>query len=95
MNDFLPVGSVVLLKSGKKPISIIGYKMSSLDNKYLMNGHETTSNKVYDYCAVLYPEGLISSDNFILFDKENIETVIFKGYESDDCKELFDFLSKE
>ena len=52
--------------------------MSSLDNKYLMNGHETTSNKVYDYCAVLYPEGLISSDNFILFDKGNIETVIFK-----------------
>ena len=95
MNDFLPVGSVVLLKNGKKPISIIGYKMSSLDNKYLMKGHETTYNKVYDYCAVLYPEGLISSDNFILFDKENIDTVIFKGYESDDCKELFDFLSKE
>ena len=65
--------------------------MSSLDNKYLMKGHETKSNKVYDYCAVLYPEGLISSDNFILFDKENIDTVIFKGYESDDCKELFDF----
>ena len=35
MNDFLPVGSVVLLKSGKKPISIIGYKMSSLDNKLI------------------------------------------------------------
>ena len=83
------------IKKWKKPISIIGYKISSLDNKYLMKGHETKSNKVYDYCAVLYPEGLISSDNFILFDKENIETVIFKGYESDDCKELFDFLSKE
>ena len=47
-----------------------------------MKGHETKSNKVYDYCAVLYPEGLISSDNFILFDKENIDTVIFKEYES-------------
>ena len=45
-----------------------------------MKGHETKSNKVYDYCAVLYPEGLISSDNFILFDKENIDTVIFKEY---------------
>ena len=45
-----------------------------------MKGHETKSNRVYDYCAVLYPEGLISSDNFILFDKENIDTVIFKEY---------------
>lgn len=95
MNNFLPIGSVVILKSGKKPISIIGYKMSSVDNKYLIKGEEVPSDKVYDYCAVLYPEGLISSDNFILFDKDNIETVVFKGYESEDCKELYEFLSKE
>ena len=90
MNDFLPVGSVVLLKNGKSQYQLLVIRCL-LQIKYLMKGHETKSNKVYDYCAVLYPEGLISSDNFILFDKENIDTVIFKEYESDDCKELFDF----
>ena len=39
MNDkFLPIGSVVILNEGRKPIMIIGYKMSSLDNNYIMKG---------------------------------------------------------
>ena len=35
MKDYLPVGSVVLLKKGSKPVSIMGYKVvSSDDNLY-------------------------------------------------------------
>ena len=41
MEKILPVGSVVLLKNGKKPIAVIGYKMSSPDKTYTVNGQET------------------------------------------------------
>ena len=45
MEKILPVGSVVLLKNGKKPIAVIGYKMSSPDKTYTVNGQETITNK--------------------------------------------------
>ena len=95
MKRNLPVGSIVLLKNGKKPIAVIGYKMSSPDNTYNISGQETLSNKIFDYCAVLYPEGLINSNTFILFDEENIDKVIFTGYESEDSEEFFKILNNK
>lgn len=93
MNDkFLPIGTVVILKEGKKPIMIIGYKMKSVDNNYIMKGTDVISDKIFDYCAVLYPEGLINSQNFILFDHNSIKEIIFKGFVSDSSKKLDVFL---
>ena len=34
MKEFLPVGSVVLLNKGTKPVVIIGYKVSSQNNPF-------------------------------------------------------------
>ena len=94
MNDkFLPIGTVVILQEGKKPIMIIGYKISSVDNSYILKGTDVISDKVFDYCAVLYPEGLINSQNFILFDHNSIKEIIFKGFVSDDSKKLNSFLN--
>ena len=93
-DKFLPIGSVVILKKGKKPIMIIGYKMSSVNNNYIMKGTDVISDKIFDYCAVLYPEGLIDSQNFILFDHNSIEKIIFKGFISDDSEKLNVLLSK-
>ena len=93
MNDkFLPIGTVVILKEGKKPIMIIGYKISSVDNSYILKGTDVISDKVFDYCAVLYPEGLIDSQNFILFDHDFIDKVLFKGFVSNDSNKLNEFL---
>lgn len=69
MNNLLPIGSVVLLKSGKKKVMIYGRKQIHLD-----------TGKMYDYISCLYPEGNVSPEFTFLFNHEDIEKVFFKGY---------------
>ena len=71
MNDFLPIGSVVLLKNNPNMIMIIGYLMSSID--------DDKNNRQYDYCGCLYPNGM-TKNNYYLFNREVILKVYFKGY---------------
>ena len=71
---FLPVGSVVRLKDGKKNLMIIGFMTTSPE----------TGDKQYDYLGALYPEGVISSDMNFLFDHDGIEEILFKGYVTDE-----------
>ncbi len=70
MKRFLPIGSVVLLKESKKRIMIVGVKQKQID-----------SEKVWDYSACLYPEGIINPDRLYLFDSEQIERVYFIGFQ--------------
>ena len=49
---YLPIGTVVMLKGGKKRAMITGFCAISEDNK----------DKIYDYSGCLYPEGFISSN---------------------------------
>ena len=76
--EFLPVGSVVLLKGGTKRVMVTGF--CSVDND------DTT--KIYDYTGCLYPEGIINSNEICLFNDNQIEQVFFKGFED---QEEFDF----
>lgn len=69
MKELLPVGSVVLLKDATKKLVIIGVLQ--------VNPNE---NKIYDYLAVPYPEGYIGSNNNFLFNKDDINDVVFCGY---------------
>ena len=73
MDNLLPIGSVVLLKSGEKKIMIYGRMQMALD-----------SNDQYDYVACLYPEGNISEEYTYLFNHSDINEVIFKGYADED-----------
>ena len=70
MKRFLPIGSVVLLKESKKRIMIVGVKQKQI-----------ASEKVWDYSACLYPEGIINPDRLYLFDSEQIERVYFIGFQ--------------
>ena len=70
MKNFLPIGSVVLLKTGEKKLMICGRVQS-----------DVATGKVYDYSACLYPEGLINSNELILFNNENIDRVFFIGFQ--------------
>ena len=65
--EFLPVGSVVLLKGGTKRVMVTGF--CSVDND------DTT--KIYDYTGCLYPEGIINSNEICLFNDNQIEQVFF------------------
>lgn len=67
--EFLPIGSVVLLKEATKKIMVIGYLAT-----------DRNTQKKYDYIACLYPEGLMSSKEFYMFNKDKIDKVIFEGY---------------
>lgn len=71
MKALLPAGSVVLLKDATKKLMIIGVLQVKQEE-----------NKLYDYLAVPYPEGFIGTENNFLFDHEDINDIIFTGYDN-------------
>lgn len=77
MKTYLPIGSIVILKNGQKKIMIYGRRQRRVTDE-----HE------YDYIACLYPEGNINEDYMYLFNHEDIETVVFRGF-SDAEEESF------
>lgn len=72
-DEFLPVGSVVLLKGGNKRIMICGRIQA-----------QAGSDIIYDYSACYYPEGIIDPQSMFFFNRDAIETVYFRGYEDKD-----------
>ena len=71
--DYLPLGSVVLLKGSEQKVIIIG------------RGLLTTSvnSKMFkDYGGVLYPYGIIG-ENIMFFNHNDIDKVVFKGYKDE------------
>ncbi len=81
-SEILPIGTVVMLEGGSKPLMITGYKMS--DGKKPEDPKEEV--KYYDYVGCVFPEGLME-ETFSLFDNSQIENVMFVGYSEDDFKE--------
>ncbi len=75
-DKFLPIGTVVMLKGGKKRIMISGF-LASTDTK-----------KIYDYSGCLYPEGFLSSEQICLFNHEEIDKIYYIGYQDDEAKEF-------
>ncbi len=82
IKDLLPIGSVVVLKNGKKRVMITGIKQ--LDGK---------TGGTYDYLAELYPEGHLGQESMFLFNHEQIAKVYFRGYEDSERKKFISTLS--
>lgn len=70
VKEYLPIGSVVLLKDAQKKVMITGYTPIDMENK----------NKIYEYLGCVFPEGIIKSDENILFDTKDIDKIFFKGF---------------
>ncbi len=68
--DLLPIGSVVLLKGGEKRVMICGRIQAK-------SGDE----KIYDYSACYYPEGIINPTSMFFFDRDAIDRVFFIGFQ--------------
>ena len=81
---FLPIGTIVLLKGGKKRAMITGFCSIAQENQ----------EKVYDYSGCVYPEGYLSSNQVCLFDHDQIEKIFFVGYEDEEEKAFKDRLNK-
>ena len=71
--DMLTIGSVVMLKGGNKRIMIIG-RIQTKEGE----------DKIYDYSACYYPQGMVGSDSTFFFDRDAIEKVYFRGFEDDE-----------
>ena len=72
----LPIGTVVKTRSAEKTLMITGLLQKD------------SHGKLYDYSAVLYPEGFVDARLCILFQHSEIEEVLHKGLESDEHKAL-------
>lgn len=68
MKKLLPIGSVVLLKGAAKRIMICGRLQQRVGDE-----------KVYDYCACYYPEGILDPKEMFLFNNEDIERLYYVG----------------
>ena len=81
---FLPIGTVVLLSGGKKLVMILGFCSRANDG-----------DKIYDYSGCIYPEGVISSDQMLLFNHDQITRIYHVGYENDEERNFKNRLKKE
>ncbi len=75
---YLPLGSVVLIKNAQKRVMITGYTVIDVEKK----------DKVYDYCACVYPDGVISTEQTILFDHDDIDKIYCLGFSDAEQKEF-------
>lgn len=84
-NDkYLPIGTVVLLKNAQKRMMITGFCCADEENP----------DKMYDYIGCLYPEGLISSENNLLFDHDQIGQIFALGFKDEEEVEFKEKLAE-
>ncbi len=81
---FLPLGTVVLLKNGTKKIMITGYCCIGQEYK----------DKVFDYSGCMYPEGVINSNQVLMFNHDQIDKVFYVGYTDVESKEFGEHLKE-
>lgn len=84
MNNYLPIGSVVLLKNSSKRVMIVGLKQRQVD-----------ADKVWDYSACYYPEGVIDPEKLFLFNRDQIERLFFIGMQDGEALAFLERITKE
>ena len=75
MNEFYPIGSLVMIQNVPTPIMVMGYLPS-------------VNERLYDYVGVPYPTGFVSPKSTVTFDHKLIEKCVAEGYADEDCKTI-------
>ena len=83
IRQLLPIGSVVLLKCGRKKVMIYGVKQT-----------DKSSGIEYDYISVLYPEGNMGEAGQFLFNHSDIDEIYFRGCEDEERDRFIDKLAR-
>ena len=78
IEKFLPLGTVCIFKNTKRKSIIVGYLVRT----------ERDNDGVCDYMAYPYPMGLWDNSNILVFNHEDIDSVIFMGYNDAEQKKL-------
>ena len=85
---FLPIGTVVLLKNGKKEVMITSYCIFP-NNTEIKDGQEVKpQKKMYEYGGCIYPEGILDSNMVCAFDHHQIDKICYMGYKTEQQEEL-------
>ena len=71
MMKYYPIGTVVTLVNGNRPLMIYGRKQI-----------QNESDILWDYVACFYPEGNMGDAYNVFFQDEEINKVLHNGYES-------------
>ena len=83
IQDFLPVGSVVLLKGGTRKLFITGRVVAP-----------NTGSEIFDYAGSPFPEGMTSLEQIYCFNRDQIEQVFFIGYQDPEELQMQERLSQ-
>lgn len=78
IKDLLPIGTIVITKAGEQPLMIYGVKQIDKERGLFKKREE------YDYICVPYPQGNMGVGSSFLINHEDIEKIIFKGYEDEE-----------
>lgn len=96
MNDkFLPIGTVVLLKEGKRPLMITSYCIFPTGEVYEKGEKIKSEGKIYEYGACDYPVGIVSSNKIYGFNHDQIEKIYHMGFVSEEHTEFSKKLNEE
>lgn len=90
---FLPIGTVLLLKGGKKEVMITSYCIFPTQVRKPNGDPVESAPKMYEYGGCVYPEGILDSNMACAFNHNQIEKIVFLGYESEQQKELSKILN--
>ena len=85
LEKFLPIGTVVLLKEGTQKVMITGYLIYSKDSN---------KKEMYDYGACIFPEGVISADSTLVFNHDQIDKIVYLGYENEEQANFNTFIKE-
>lgn len=85
---FLPIGTIVILKNGKRKVMITSYLIISGGKD------KEKEQKMFDYGGCPYPAGIIESSYAVGFNHDQIETVVHMGHVDEEQKELNEILNK-
>lgn len=73
----LPLGSIVYLKNGESMLMVTNRAVVIEDNENKV--------KIFEYEGCIYPVGASEKSTYF-FNEDNIEKMVFKGYEDDEEK---------
>ena len=80
----LPIGSVVLLKESNKRVMVVGRLQRQMGTE-----------KVWDYSACVYPEGILDPQKLFLFNHDQISVLYFIGFQDKEGVEFQELLEQQ
>lgn len=71
----LSIGTIIITKDGNIPLMVVS-RGALFDNNGTVG--------YFDYSAVPYPTGITDGEEFAFFNREDIESIIYFGYQNSD-----------